>query len=582
MVFTRLSGKTEMATVYSYRRCSSAKQLRGDSLARQERLAKAWLERHPKHTLDTSFRLDDGGVSAAKGKNLSEGGDLGKFIAALKAGKIAKGSILLLESIDRFSRLPPSEVYGLFCALVKAGLNVVTLSPEAEINAKNIDDTGTVIGTVIAMQLAFEENRKRTERVKASIRARNMSATKNKPVTTACPFWLQWDEHKSRFVGIPEKVKLLRRIYTLSIDGHGIHSIVKALRDDGIKSKRGKAWRAGTIKRFLHTRAVLGEYQPGEKIDGKRIELGDVITDYYPQVISHADFNRVQDGLRKRKVKRGRNGANITNLFSCMVRDSQDDSLYIIRRCGGRMTQAAVRLAHQDHDSNSLSYYFFERSILTLIHNEIDLAPADDAPVDEVAELKAKKTDLLNRRSKIVEAMADEEDDLDELRGAARRVNEKIKTIDEQILQAEQQAYKDTTAALQSVKRLHAIARSTKPEDMLALRTKLRAELNRIITSIRFRVVAKTIYNKVALAVVVLSDGQQWSVWFRQERRLRCNLQTAVFDRAQYDIDGLTDDRLFEIGHAKQIGQRRLTVDFQPKDAATRFEAGNEAKPKPR
>ena len=49
---------TEPAGVaYSYIRFSSRKQDRGDSVRRQEALREAWLKRHPRVTLDTSFTL---------------------------------------------------------------------------------------------------------------------------------------------------------------------------------------------------------------------------------------------------------------------------------------------------------------------------------------------------------------------------------------------------------------------------------------------------------------------------------------------------------------------------------------------
>ena len=51
--------------------------------------------------LDESLR--DIGVSAFKGKNAIKGA-LKKFIELVEAGRIEKGSILILESLDRLSR----------------------------------------------------------------------------------------------------------------------------------------------------------------------------------------------------------------------------------------------------------------------------------------------------------------------------------------------------------------------------------------------------------------------------------------------------------------------------------------------
>jgi DNA invertase Pin-like site-specific DNA recombinase len=94
-----------MATVYSYVRFSSKRQEQGDSLRRQKALGDAWLARRPEHHLDHTLRLRDLGVSAFRGKNLDKDkGDLGKFLVLVQEGRIAKGSIFMLENLDRFSR----------------------------------------------------------------------------------------------------------------------------------------------------------------------------------------------------------------------------------------------------------------------------------------------------------------------------------------------------------------------------------------------------------------------------------------------------------------------------------------------
>jgi hypothetical protein len=92
-----------MPTAYSYLRFSNPSQAKGDSTRRQHELRDNWLARNPAIKLDVGFRLDDKGISAFKGKNL-ETGALGAFIKAVDAGKVKKGSFLILEKLDRFSR----------------------------------------------------------------------------------------------------------------------------------------------------------------------------------------------------------------------------------------------------------------------------------------------------------------------------------------------------------------------------------------------------------------------------------------------------------------------------------------------
>ena len=72
-------------------------------------------------------RYEDLGVSGWTGKNI-ERGRLGELIVALKAGKIeTKNTVLILENLDRFSRLPPRVAYNKLAEIIELGLDVITL-----------------------------------------------------------------------------------------------------------------------------------------------------------------------------------------------------------------------------------------------------------------------------------------------------------------------------------------------------------------------------------------------------------------------------------------------------------------------
>jgi hypothetical protein len=77
-------------------------QAAGELLRRQTERSLAWSKTYG-HILDDFLRLDDKGVSAWKGDN-STSGKLGAFIRECDAGRVTKGSILIVESLDRQSR----------------------------------------------------------------------------------------------------------------------------------------------------------------------------------------------------------------------------------------------------------------------------------------------------------------------------------------------------------------------------------------------------------------------------------------------------------------------------------------------
>ena len=84
-------------------------------------------------------RYEDLGVSGWTGENIEKGA-LGDFIAALKAGKIPKGSVLIVENWDRFSRLMPMDAYTKLGEIIKAGVDVVTLEDGKFHTAENYNE----------------------------------------------------------------------------------------------------------------------------------------------------------------------------------------------------------------------------------------------------------------------------------------------------------------------------------------------------------------------------------------------------------------------------------------------------------
>src|SRR5580693_3764849 len=92
---------------YSYVRMSSPEQLKGHSRRRQVQITR---DLATKYNLDLADEneLQDLGVSAYRGANVREGA-LGRFLEAVKGNQVPKGSYLLLESLDRFSRQKPLE-----------------------------------------------------------------------------------------------------------------------------------------------------------------------------------------------------------------------------------------------------------------------------------------------------------------------------------------------------------------------------------------------------------------------------------------------------------------------------------------
>ena len=106
-----------MKLLYIYSRVSSEKQLLGDGLNRQSISKELLKVIEQKHECKFTELLSDRGVSAFKGDNILSTGELGQFIERVNSGYI-KNPILLVESIDRITRLPIDKARELFSKIL--------------------------------------------------------------------------------------------------------------------------------------------------------------------------------------------------------------------------------------------------------------------------------------------------------------------------------------------------------------------------------------------------------------------------------------------------------------------------------
>src|SRR5262245_758243 len=132
--------KLNRALAYSYLRFSHPDQAKGDSQRRQTELRDTWLARHPTIQLETSLTLEDKGVSGFTGQHRDNpaGNALAAFVSLVKKGRIAQGSYLIVENLDRLSREDIIPALSLLLDLISSGIRVVQLLPaESVYDAKS-------------------------------------------------------------------------------------------------------------------------------------------------------------------------------------------------------------------------------------------------------------------------------------------------------------------------------------------------------------------------------------------------------------------------------------------------------------
>ena len=315
---------------YSYTRFSSSQQAEGDSARRQ--IEKA-LEFCKKNNLELNeTRYEDLGVSGWTGENIEKGA-LGVFIAALKAGKIPKGSVLIVENWDRFSRLEPLEAYTKLGEIIKLGVDVVTLEDGKFHTANNYNEFTSFIVALVTMQRAHEESSRKSEIISAACEQKRKLAIAGKGILNGnCPPWMKVNADKTGYEFRPERVAIVKRIIRLIKDGKGKREIARMLEAEKVptwaadkdyskvrkKLKRknwGSRWRDNYILEMVKSRALVGEIKPQRRKRNASV----IIKNYYPAVIDEATWQSIQP----KKIKTFNAGpqSDANNLFSGLLYD---------------------------------------------------------------------------------------------------------------------------------------------------------------------------------------------------------------------------------------------------------------------
>jgi DNA invertase Pin-like site-specific DNA recombinase len=309
-----------MTTAYSYIRFSSLQQLGGDSLRRQTEASRQYAADNNLN-LDETLNVRDLGVSAYQGKNFEEGA-LGKFLAAVDEGKVSRDSYLLVESLDRLSRLPVMDALKNFNAIISKGITIVTLMDKAVYSKESLNSNWTgLIVALATMARANDESAAKSTRANASWQNKKAAARDEKtPIGNNAPLWLDYTQPEEKdsfgsYTENKERADIVRKVFQWAIDGYGRTVIAKMLNADGTASFKCKTWGNSSIQKILTNKAVLGIYQPHTGRGSQREPQGEAIPGFYPQVIEESTFYQAQEAMQSRRISKATNPGKRFNVW---------------------------------------------------------------------------------------------------------------------------------------------------------------------------------------------------------------------------------------------------------------------------
>lgn len=262
--------------VYSYARWSTPEQAKGDSSRRQADAADKWAARHG-YQLDLSLSITDEGVSAYRGANAVDGG-LSRFLEACQRGLIEEGSFLLVESLDRISRMAPRKAQRLIDDIVEAGVTVVTLSDDQHYNKERLDnDPMAMLIALMVSWRAHEESKTKGRRVAEAWHAKRLRvrADPSERLTRRGPSWLIPTDAGGWAID-PAKAAVVKRIFEMTLRGIGENSIARLLNSEGVPVLgRAQLWHRSSVAKMVRNPAVIGTLVPGciRFADGQKVRV---------------------------------------------------------------------------------------------------------------------------------------------------------------------------------------------------------------------------------------------------------------------------------------------------------------------
>jgi DNA invertase Pin-like site-specific DNA recombinase len=311
---------------WGYVRWSSDEQSKGDSERRQLQGLHDYASRHDLQLPDDHILIDSG-LSAFTGDNVSRG-KLGQFLKDVDAGKIAPGTCLITEDLDRLSRQNIGAATELLRNLMRAGIDVHTIKNGHVYRAKDFGIMDYMLSGMGAY-LSNLQSAKKRDRLTAVWEAKRKNIDAEK-LTARCPEWLELSKDRTSFKIDEERERIVQSIFTDAANGLGCYTIVRRLNEKrippfgaGRRNKQGvQGWHSSSILKILTNRAVLGEFQPYRRSNGKREKVGEVHKDYYPPIIDEELFLRAEAAREGRRIKSAavKKGPTVANLFSGLLK----------------------------------------------------------------------------------------------------------------------------------------------------------------------------------------------------------------------------------------------------------------------
>ncbi|EPD9355012.1 recombinase family protein [Escherichia albertii] len=298
-----LKGVKPHVKAWLYCRVSTLIQIDGYGLQRQQDTVKAFITSY-KVPDELGYDIDrenyevieDVGRSAYHGNNFTKG-ELGKFRQKVLDREIISG-LLLIENVDRFTRMPEYLSMQEFNNLILRGIDILEVET-GTIFSKKID--GSLTKLSVSISRAYSESKRKSNISKRSwANRKRKSLEQGIAINNNTPEWLILHDDKQSYILDEQKIKIINDAFQLYVEGHGATSIINRLNKQKIFIN-STGWSTNKFYHLLRNKRLIGF-------------LGD--ERHYPEVVDPVLFNQVQTLLDGRARQRKKSGTMMRSLFN--------------------------------------------------------------------------------------------------------------------------------------------------------------------------------------------------------------------------------------------------------------------------
>ena len=269
-----ISSHTSVIPAVAYIRMSSDKQ---EASPKQQRHA---IETY---AAENNYRILDWYVDEGISGSRSDREGFQRLMSDAETGTF---KAILCWDQDRFSRFSPLEANHYWFLLDTAGVHIATVAQ----GKLNFDDLGEWLKASVVQHGKAEYLKDLARNVK---RGQQEAASRGEWMGGHVPRGYAV-RNKRLVLGHADDMALVRRIFSLFVDGFSPRAIAEKLYADGVPTLKGAPWGATSVYRILKNEAYAGTYRRG----------GIVIPNNHSAIISPTTFAAAQDRLRCRHPSR--------------------------------------------------------------------------------------------------------------------------------------------------------------------------------------------------------------------------------------------------------------------------------------